>query len=299
VPNQKKSTKKSTKKPTGLGRGFGVLIPEDFDNSLLTEEKERVQKLLISTIAPNPDQPRHHFDDTILQELASSIKRHGILQPIVVRLAGQDSYSIVAGERRWRAAKLAGLNHVPAIIRSLEELEELEIALVENVQRVDLSPMEQAISIQRLHDQFSLAYDQIAKRLGKAPATISNTVRLIQLPPAAQEALRDGLISEGHARAILALKGLDQKQAELLDFIVKNKWTVRQAEQFVVATKRGAPSVDAKKQLHVTTPATQKLSQNLGAPVSIRRSAKGGKLEIAFKTNSDLDKLLKLLSQIG
>lgn len=295
----KSNPKNANKKATGLGRGFGVLIPEDFDNSLLTEEKERVQKLLISTISPNPDQPRSQFDDNLLQELASSIKRHGILQPIVVRTLGPDTYGIVAGERRWRAAQMAGLSHMPAIVRSLEELEELELALVENVQRVDLSPLEQAVSIQRLHDQFSLAYEQIAKRLGKAPATISNTVRLMQLPPTAQQALRDGLITEGHARAVLALKGLDQKQAELLDFILKNKWTVRQAEQFVVATKRGAPSVDAKKQLHVTTPATQKLSQNLGAPVSIRRSARGGKLEIAFKTDADLDKLLKQLGKVS
>lgn len=284
------------KQQSGLGRGFGSLIPEDFDDSLLSDQQERVQKLLITNISPNAEQPRTTFDEVLLNELANSIKEHGILQPIVVRLIGDDSYSIVAGERRWRAAQLAGLSHVPAIVRSLEELEQLELALVENVQRVDLSALDQALSIQRLHDQFSMTYDDIAHRLGKASTTVSNIVRLTQLPKAAGEALRDGLISEGHARSILALKNLPEKQAELLNFIVKNNWTVRQAEQFVVATKRGDQSSVARKQLHQTTPATEKLSKNLGTPVSIRRSAKGGKLEIAFKSNAELQ---ELISRIG
>lgn len=289
----------ATKKhQTGLGKGFGALIPEDFDDTLLSDQQERIQKLLISNISPNADQPRTTFDDSLLNELAASIKEHGILQPIVVRLIGDDSYSIVAGERRWRAAQLAGLSHVPAIVRSIEELEQLELALVENVQRVDLSPLDQALSIQRLHDQFSMNYDQIARRLGKASTTVSNIVRLTQLPKAAGEALRDGLISEGHARSILALKALPEKQAELLSFIIKNKWTVRQAEQYVLATKRGDQSADARKQLHQTTTATEKLSKNLGAPVSIRRSAKGGKLEIAFKTNDELQSLIDRIARI-
>lgn len=279
----------------GLGRGFETLIPENFDSSLLTDEQERIQKLLISDIKPGKQQPRSQFDEQALGELASSIKQHGILQPLIVRNEN-GTYFIVAGERRWRAAQKAGLSHVPAIVRSLQELEELELALVENVQREDLSPLDQALSIHRLIHQFNLAQEQIAARLGKAQSTVGNLVRLLNLPEDAQKALRTGEITEGHARAILALNKDPAKQAELLQLIIKNKWTVRQAEQFVIATRKGAKTEKAHQQLATTTPATEKLSKKLGTPVSIKRTAKGGKLEIAFKSNSDLDKLLKKLS---
>jgi len=284
------------KSKAGLGRGFETLIPTNFDNSLLIDEQDRIQKLLISDIKPGKQQPRTEFDQDLLKELAGSIKQHGILQPLIVRNES-GTYYIVAGERRWRAAQLAGLTHVPAIVRSLKELEELEMALVENVQREDLSPLDQAVSIHRLIHQFNLSQDTVAKRLGKATPTIGNIVRLLNLPTKAQEALRDGLITEGHARAVLALKDKPEKQTELLDLIIANKWTVRQAEQFVVATKKGAQSEVAHKQLATTTPATQKLEKRLGAPVTIRRTAKGGKLEIAFKTNKELDELIKVLNK--
>ena len=284
------------KTKAGLGRGFDALIPQNFDSSLLTDEQDRIQKLLISDITAGKQQPRTEFEHKPLQELAASIKVHGILQPLIVR-AQDGSYTIVAGERRWRAAQMAGLTHVPAIIRSMEELEELELALVENVQREDLSPLDQAMSIYRLMHQFNLKQDEIAKRLGKASPTIANMVRLLTLPEAAQEALRDGLITEGHARAILALKDKPQKQTELLKLIIANKWTVRQAEQFVVATRKGAQSDAAHKELQTTTPATQKLSKKIGAPVSIKRTAKGGKLEIAFTSNDELEELIKKLGR--
>ncbi|MEI7682956.1 MAG: ParB/RepB/Spo0J family partition protein [Candidatus Saccharibacteria bacterium] len=284
------------KNKAGLGRGFGALIPENFDPSLLTDEQDRIQKLLITDIKPGKQQPRTEFDDKTLQELANSIKQHGILQPLIVRNQN-GTYYIVAGERRWRAAQKAGLSHVPAIVRSLQELEELEMALVENVQREDLSPLDQAMSIHRLLNQFNLAQDQIAKRLGKANSTVGNMVRLLNLPADAQEALRDSRITEGHARAILAIKE-PAKQTELLQLIIANKWTVRQAEQFVVATRKGAQTEGAHKHLAKTTPATEKLGKRIGAPVSIRRTAKGGKLEIAFKSNSELEKLIKKLGSV-
>lgn len=280
----------------GLGRGFEALIPDNFDNSLLTDEQDRVQKLLISDIKPGKQQPRTEFDDQALKELAVSVKRHGILQPLIVRVES-NGYSLVAGERRWRAAQLAGLTHVPAIVRSLQELEELELALVENIQREDLSPLDQALSIHRLMNQFNLKQDEVAKRLGKASSTVGNIARLLNLPTNVQEALRDGRITEGHARAILALSADPQKQTELLELIIKNKWSVRQAEQFVVATRKGAASKTARQQLQTTTPATEKLGKKLGTPVSIRRTAKGGKLEIAFKTNKELDQLIAKLNK--
>ncbi len=291
----------ATKKPTkGLGRGFDTLIPQNFDSSLLEDEKDRVQKLLISDILPNKSQPRTEFDEAALHELSLSIKQHGVLQPVVVRTIEDGKFGIVAGERRWRAAQKAGLTHIPAIIRTMEELEQLEIALVENVQRVDLSPLEQAVSIQRLHDQFSIAYEEIAKRLGKANVTIQNTVRLLNLPDDARAALQAGTITEGHARAILSLKDHPEKQTELLNFIIKNHWSVRQAEQFATATKKGAKSTKkAQQQLEKTTPETEKLSKKLHTPVTIRRTANGGKLEIAFKTNTELNRLIRKLSKVA
>ncbi len=286
-------------KQTGLGRGFDSLIPQNFDDTLLMDEQERIQKLLISDIKPGSSQPRSTFDNQLLQELAASIKQHGILQPVIVRISGDDGYTLVAGERRWRAAQIAGLTHIPAIVRSLEELEQLQIALVENVQRVDLSPLEQAASIKRLADQFSMSYEDIARKLGKATSTVHNTARLVRLPLAAQEALRDNLINEGHARALLALNKDPERQAEMLRLIIKNRWTVRQAEQFAAATKEGVKDVQAARQrTTTTTPATEKLSEKLGTPVSIRRLARGGKLQISFTSDEELDELISLLAKL-
>ncbi|HTB49040.1 MAG TPA: ParB/RepB/Spo0J family partition protein [Verrucomicrobiae bacterium] len=282
----------------GLGRGFESLLPADFDKSLLLTPEDRIEKIPVKALTPNPHQPRKHFDNTALQELAASIKRHGVVQPLVVTPAKNGHYVLIAGERRWRASQLAGLQTIPAIIRDTKELEQLEVALIENVQRVDLSPLEQAVSIERLHQQFSLSYDVIAQRLGKASSTISNTVRLLQLPEAARDALASGKITEGHARAILALKGDAERQVYLLKTIISQGWSVRQAERFAVSVKQG---VKQTKQAHARTetetPATKSLSKKLGAPVTIRRTAKGGKLEITFTTDDELARLLGLFDR--
>jgi ParB family chromosome partitioning protein len=229
--------------------------------------------------------------------MAESIKQYGILQPLVVTPYKDGKYAIVAGERRWKAAILAGESKVPAIVRTTKELERLEIALVENVQRVDLSPLEQAASIERLHQQFSMTYELIAKRLGKASSTINNIVRLLQLPKEAQEALKAGQIFEGHARAILSLKDIPDKQSELLANIKRYGWSVRQAEQFVTSLKEGYKETKATRQrMQTETPATKQLSKRLGgAPVHIKRMAKGGRLEISFNNDEDLERILKSL----
>ncbi len=279
----------------GLGRGFEALLPADFDKSLLVSAEDRVERLPVTQLRPNPQQPRRHFDDKLLAELAASIKRYGIVQPLVVTPAQDGIYTLVAGERRWRAAQLAGLDRVPAIVRQRQELEQLEVALIENVQRVDLSPLEQAISIERLHQQFSLSYDTIAQRLGKASSTVNNTVRLLGLPEAAREALTNQKISEGHARAILALKDDDERQAYLLKTIINQGWSVRQAERFVLSVKAGTQETK-KVHEHVSTdtPQTKALSKKLGTPVQIRRTAHGGKLEITFRDDNELDRITKL-----
>jgi len=278
----------------GLGRGFESLLPTDFDKSILLTKDDRIEKIATSKLQPSPYQPRKHFDETALKELSASISRHGIVQPLVVTPAGKDGvYTLIAGERRWRAAQLAKLDIVPALIRTSEELEQMELALIENVQRVDLSPLEQAVSIERLHEQFSLSYDEIAQRLGKAHSTVNNTVRLLRLSEAARDALAAGKISEGHARAILALKGDDERQAYLLKTIQEQGWSVRQAERFVTSVKAGTKDVQ-KTHEHVATetPATRTLSKKLGTPVNIRRTARGGKLEIVFKSDEELERII-------
>ncbi len=287
----------SGSKKMALGRGFDALIPTAVDTAVLFEEHERVQKIAVGDLSPNAGQPRTHFDQEALGQMADSIKRYGILQPLVVTPDGQGKFSIVAGERRWRAARMAGLDRVPALVRTTQELERLEIAIVENVQRVDLSPLEQAVSIERLHQQFSMTYDSIAKRLGKASSTVNNIVRLLQLPEDARNALAEQRITEGHARAILALKDSPEKQAELLRHITSQGWSVRQAEQFVTSLKEGFRETTAtKERMSSETPATQRLSKRLGSPVHIRRSAKGGKLEISFKTDEELEAILGIIS---
>lgn len=206
---------------SGLGRGFEGLIPTGFDIANVAEPSEQIRQILLTDLEANPDQPRKHFDEQSLKELSSSIKIHGIIQPLVVTPKGDGKYRIIAGERRFRASVIAGLKKVPAIIRNHKELEELEIALVENVQRVDLSPLETAVSIVKLRDQFSLTPKQIASKLGKAETTVSNIIRLLHLPKEAIEALQKNIISEGHARAILSLKSSPKAQEELLEKCLK------------------------------------------------------------------------------
>lgn len=278
-----------------LGRGLGALFSEDLDRSILTEDNERVQKILISDITPNPDQPRREFDQTALNELAASIQQHGILQPLIV-VRTNNGYQIIAGERRWRAAGIAKLTHVPAIVRSLKELEQIEMSLIENIQRVDLSPLEQALSVYKLQQQFNLGLEEIAKKLGKANSTISNLTRLLQLPDDAREALRAGKITEGHARAILSLKGMEDKQSELLRSILNNGWSVRQAEQFGTAAKRGADTESARSRTASETELTEQIGQKLGTKVQIKHTAKGGQLIIRFDSDDHLRQITQKLN---
>ena len=282
---------------TGLGRGLGSLIPQDFDAGALIEQGERIEQIAVAKLEPNPDQPRTIFDEVALQELADSIARHGIMQPLVVSPHG-GGYSIIAGERRWRAAQLAKLKTVPAVVRTIKQLERLELALVENVQRVDLSPLEQAVSIARLHEQFNLSYGAIAQRLGKAETTLSNIVRLLQLPQKARDALAEGSITEGHARQILALKDMPEKQDELLALITMHAWNVRQAERYVTSLKAGfRDKTAATARVALETPETERLSKRYNTPIKIHRMAKGGRLEITFNSDDDLQRLLTELER--
>jgi ParB family chromosome partitioning protein len=288
-----------TSHPRGLGRGFETLIPQNFDASLLVNEDERIQKVPIDKLLPRDGQPRQNFDETALKELASSIKTHGVLLPLVVVPAKDGKYQIIAGERRWRAAKMVKLASLPVIVRTLKELEQLEVSLIENVQRVDLSPMEEAVSIERLHQQFNLTYDDIAKRLGKGASTVSNTARLVNLPPAIRDALVAEKISAGHARTILGLNDYPDRQMALLNNILKYGWSVRQTERYENSVKHGFKDESVVRQrVRTDTPFTRLLSKRYQTPVHIRRTAHGGSLEITFKSDQDLERIIKLIKAL-
>lgn len=282
----------------GLGKGFGSLLPDNFDQSVLLDKQDRVQKFLIQDIKPDPNQPRRNFEPESIAELAASIKRYGILQPLVITLI-DDDHVIVAGERRWHAAQKAGLTHVPVLIRTTQELERLEIGLIENMQRVDLTPLEQAVSIARLNEQFSIPHKEIAQRLGKAHSTIINTVRLLQLPEFAKEALGSGKITEGHARAVLALRDED-KQKELVQKIEQNNWSVRQAEQFVSENKEVASPEKqeiVRQRTTINKETSQKLSKKWGFKVTVAHKGKGGKIAMDFGSRKELEAFIAFLEQ--
>jgi len=292
----------------GLGRGFDALIPTQIDvefdptaDVVKTPDggdkrvaADEVLQLEVGIIEPNPHQPRQNFDEAALAELAASIKEHGVMQPVVV-IESKGSYQLVAGERRLRASKLAGKKTIPAIVRSYGKQQQVELALIENIQRENLNPMETATSYRKLADEFGMSNDDIAARVGKDTSTVSNTMRLLNLPLDAKRAVAEGVISEGHGRVILSLKD-NEKQLELLDLIVKNGWTVRQAEAFARDFKRKTSTIDkvAAKQA-ARSEVTEAISARLKTPVSIQRTAKGGKLLIQFSSDKELERLKKAI----
>ncbi len=282
-------------KKKSLGKEFGSLLPDDFDKSILLDKQDRIQKIKTSAIEASPSQPRTHFDPVSIEELSNSIKIHGILQPLILTAAGDTAgkFEIIAGERRFKAAKKAGLKEVPALVRSHKELERLEIGLVENVQRVDLSPLEQAISIARLNEEFNVDIKEIAKRLGKAHTTIVNIVRLLQLPPKARKALEEQKISEGHARAVLALRNYPDLQDQLVDNIVQLGWSVRKAEEFAIKQKKRPNKKTQRKTAE--TKQSKSLAKKLNTRVLVRQLSKGGKIEISYKSKEDLGRIFKKL----
>ncbi len=281
-----------------LGKGFDILVPVGLDVSgVAAGSHEKVHKLAIDIVVPKKDQPRKNFDVQALNELAQSIREFGIVQPLIVTQVEQNSYSIIAGERRWRAAKIIGLTEVPAIVRSATEHQQLELSLLENIQREDLNPIEKAATINRLHEQFGQSYEDISRRLGKAHTTVINVMRLLALPPEMQESLMVGNISEGHARSLLAIQRYPDAQKTLFANIVSKKWSVRQAEQFVVAIKRGehTSKEDSKIKPNVAIEKlTNQIQKRLGIKkITVQHSVKGsGKIVIGYKSEDELDKIV-------
>ena len=282
-------------KKIGLGKGLGALLPapEETPFSGLIEAPVRA-------IAPNPRQPRTQLDEQTLRELADSIREHGVIQPLIVTRSGEDQYTLIAGERRWRAAQLAGLEAVPVVVKDVAPQQMLEMALVENVQRSDLNALEEAAAYKHLSDEFGLTQDQIAQRVGKSRVAVANTMRLLKLPEAIKARLADGLITEGHARALLTVTDAAVQQ-RLLSQIVKNGLSVRQTEELVRRLMEEHPA--AKKPLagasHPrssgadTRALEERMRRALGTKVILSRSKKGGTIMIHFYSEEELDAIYR------
>jgi ParB family chromosome partitioning protein len=286
----------------GLGRGFDSLIPTDvldeaFDPTAAQDEQISDLRLIApDKIQPNPNQPRKHFDEESLQALANSVKEHGIVQPIVVTPAKDGDYEIVAGERRWRAAKIAGLSKMPAIVRTLSNQHKLELSLIENLQRADLNPLETATAYLKLKTQFNLTYEEMAERVeGRAASTISNVLRLLQLPDFAKKQLAEGQISEGHARQVLSLAPDEEAQKNLVKLIIAEGWSVRTTEQYVIGFKKGedqtAKKSAGKRAVQTETKMTRSFAKKIGLPVSQKTTAHGGQIIIRFANDDELAKI--------
>lgn len=271
-----------------LGRGLDVLIPQDAQGM-----KERVQTLPLNQILPSRFQPRLSYSETKIEELAQSIKEKGIIQPIIVRIVGLNSYELIAGERRLRAIKKLGLTEVPAIVRKVEDSDVLEMAIIENVQREDLNPLDEAKAYRRLAEEFGFTQDAIAQRVGKDKSSVSNLLRILALPDKIQDYLSQSLISFGHARALLALAD-SRKQLELCEQVVKRGLSVRQVEQFSTRKSlRNAKRVASFD--HNIRALEERLQHRLGTKVKIRHKTKRGSIEIEYFSLEDLDRVLNLM----
>ena len=290
----------------GLGRSFDSLIPtelldESFDpTSSQDDQISDLRQIKLSEITADKDQPRRQFDEAALDELAASIKEHGILQPIVVT-PHKGAYQIVAGERRFRAAKKAGLEKIPALVRTLTDQHKLELSLIENLQRRDLNVLETATAYLKLRDQFNLTLDQIGARVGgKSVSTISNTLRLLRLPDSVRQALADGRLREGQARPLV---NVDAHVIEgILPQILKEEWSARKIEQYIVQLKKqgGVPIEEKPKKVSAIPyeDDTRRLVKRFKTDVAVKTNAKGaGQIVIRFKSDEEFQRLKKLLDE--
>ena len=283
-----------------LGKGINALIP-DFEMGVPKSHENGPAKnteLLIDEISPNRFQPRKYFDDDKLEELVTSIRDNGVLQPIVVQKV-EAGYELVVGERRWRASKKAGLKKIPAVIREVTDAQALELAIIENIHRQDLNPIEEADAYARLADEFALTQEMIAKRVGKSRTAVANTLRLLKLSRNIKEDLISGKISMGHARALLGLDNAGQMEA-LRKEIFKQDLTVRQTESRVSRLKQSVSkkpvSLVSKKNIFIKD-LEKEFERRLGTKVDIKSAKKGGKLVVTYYSDDDLDRIKDLIGQ--
>ena len=280
----------------GLGKGLGALLGDFSDEPI---EKSAYQKLPIYKVEPNPGQPRHDFDEEELQALADSIEEHGIIQPLTVRELSNGYYQIIAGERRWRAARLANLQEVPVVIIEADDKKAMELALIENLQRQDLNPIEEALGYRSLMEDHGLTQDDAAKRVGKSRPAVANALRLLNLSPEVLEKIRDGSLSAGHARAVLSVK-TEKKQLEAAQKIIALGLSVRQAELLCKNMSKEPVPVKEEPVLKVNYVAEceKLLSKHLGRGVKIVNGKRKGRFELEFYGEEDLQVLLDALLKL-
>lgn len=276
-----------------LGRGLSSLIPQR------GAPASSVVDVALARIRPNPFQPRRRMADEALEELAASIREHGVLQPVLVSET-LDGYQLVAGERRVRAARLAGLERIPALVRQLADRDQLEVAIVENVQRADLDPIEEALAYRQLIDEFGLTQDRVAERVGKARASVANTLRLLDLHPDVQAAIVDGRLSEGHGRALGGLPA--EGQAHVLPTVLAQGLSVRQAEELVRrlrAAREASPGPAPRERGRALDPDLERVEEELrarlGTKVTLSRSRRGGRIVIEYYSDEELGRLYERL----
>ena len=285
-------------KKRGLGRGFDSLIPtqlvEDEFDVTAAKNSSALRDVAASLVDPNPHQPRTDFALAKLEELAVSIRIHGILQPLIVTEKG-GRYELIAGERRLRAAKLAGLAEVPVIVRSFDEQQKLELAIIENLQRAELNPIETATAFRKLMDQFNLTYDQVGQRVGRDRSTVANTMRLLNLPLEVKRAVSEGRLTEGHARVVLSVTE-PEKQLELAELIQSRSWTVRQAEEYARGFRgKTGTKAKAEQRISLTNNYTKALGDYLGTKVTQVGTAKGGRLVIEYYSDEELERIYQAI----
>ena len=279
-------------KNTGLGKGLDALLVSNIIEEEKVQDGEVVQKLKIIDVEPNREQPRRNFDEEALEELSNSIKEYGVIQPIIVTKE-DNYYKIVAGERRWRASKKAGLDEIPAIVRDYDKQKNSEIALIENIQREDLNPIEKATAIRELLDTYSLTQQQLADKLGISRSGLANTVRILNLDNRVIELVKDGKITEGNCKALLAIND-PEKQYEAAKYIIESGDSVREVEKQMRIKKKTNPKVKNRYQ-----PIYQEIEDSFrsffGTKVKLEAKERSGKIIIQYSSNEDLDRILNII----
>ncbi len=280
-----------TARKPALGRGLGALIPD-----IGIENNEGVTEIDINDIEPNKDQPRRKFDEDKLRDLADSIKEHGVVQPVIVKKEG-DFYRLIAGERRWRAARIAGLKTIPAITKEFTEQEIMEISLIENVQREDLNPIEEAEAYKRLIDEFKLTQEEIAQKIGKSRSAIANILRLASLDDRVKQYISEGTLSEGHARAISNVGDDKELQYEIAKKVIDENLNVRQTEKFIKKKMLAVikDPLEVKKPDLYLEEVKRRMENVLGSKVSISFKRRKGTIQIDYYSQEDLERILEIL----
>ena len=283
-------------KKSGLGKGLGAILTDKYDSQALEySDNSSVIELKIVDVEPNKDQPRKEFDKEKLDELADSISKHGVIQPIIVTKKGE-TYQIVAGERRWRASKQAGLKKIPAIIRDYDEIKVMEVALIENLQREDLNPVEEALGYKSLMDNFSLTQDKISERVGKSRSAVANSLRLLNLPEKVLKMLEKGKISTGHAKVILSVSNKNE-QIQIAEIVAEKQMTVRETESFIKnksKTKKTSTKMSAEVKMAIKE-MENSFSKYFGTKVKIKETNGKGKIEIAYYSHEEFERIMEIL----